>query len=147
MGVYVIEALAALAVPAVAWANGSNDNNDNFKDVATLFGSSVSRYRTALILGCGATFLGALASFFISRGLLATFSGAGLVPDSVVHDPAFPLAVALAGSLTVFLATRLGLPVSTTHALIGDRREHHGLYSCGAGSQTQAQTDGGACCA
>ncbi|MDE2196780.1 MAG: inorganic phosphate transporter [Gammaproteobacteria bacterium] len=111
-----MEALAALAVPAVAWANGSNDN---FKGVATLFGSSVSRYRTALILGCGATFLGALASFFISRGLLATFSGAGLVPDSVVHDPAFPLAVALAGSLTVFLATRLGLPVSTTHALIG----------------------------
>ncbi len=142
----MIEALASLAVPAVAWANGSNDN---FKGVATLFGSSVSRYRTALILGCGATFLGALASFFISRGLLATFSGAGLVPDSVVYDPAFPLAVALAlaGSLTVFLATRLGLPVSTTHALIGDRREHHGLYPCGAGSETQAQTDGGACCA
>ena len=117
---------------------------NNFKGVATLFGSNVSRYRTALILGCGATFLGALASFFISRGLLATFSGAGLVPDSVVHDPVFPLA--LARSLAVFLATRLGLPVSTTHALIGDRREHHGLYPCGAGSETQAQADGSACC-
>ncbi|MDE2196777.1 MAG: methyltransferase domain-containing protein [Gammaproteobacteria bacterium] len=31
--------------------------------------------------------------------------------------------------------------------VIGDRREHHGLYACGAGSETQAQADGGACCA
>ena len=40
-------------------------------------------------------------------------------PAEVVADPSFAIAVALAAGLTVLLATRLGFPISTTHALIG----------------------------
>ncbi len=51
--------------------------------------------------------------------MLDAFSGKGLVPSAVVADAAFPAAVALAAGTTVLLATRLGFPISTTHALIG----------------------------
>ena len=39
--------------------------------------------------------------------------------DTTVANPAFLVAVAVGAAGTVLLATRLGLPVSTTHALIG----------------------------
>ena len=55
----------------------------------------------------------------LARGLLAAFAGKGLVLVEVVADPVFATAAALATGLTVLLATRLGFPVSTTHALLG----------------------------
>jgi len=55
----------------------------------------------------------------LARGLLAAFAGKGLVPAEVVADPIFPTAVTLSAGLTVLLATRLGFPISTTHALLG----------------------------
>jgi len=42
-----------------------------------------------------------------------------LVPDAVLADPRFVSAVGLAAAGTVFLATRFGFPISTTHALVG----------------------------
>jgi PiT family inorganic phosphate transporter len=48
-----------------------------------------------------------------------SFKGKGLVPDAVTRQPAFLLAVSLGAALTVLLATWTGMPVSTTHALIG----------------------------
>ena len=101
---------------ALAFANGANDN---FKGVATLFGSGTSTYRRALVWATSTTALGSVTALFLARGLLTAFSGKGLVPSDVVGDPAFPAAVALAAAVTVFLATRLGLPISTTHSLIG----------------------------
>jgi len=62
----------------------------------------------------------------LARGLLSAFRGRGLVPDSVIADPGFPLAVAFAAGATVLAATRFGFPISTTHALIG------GLVGAGA---------------
>jgi PiT family inorganic phosphate transporter len=50
---------------------------------------------------------------------VSRFTGKGLVADAVVADPAFLLAVAAGASATVLAATRLGFPVSTTHALTG----------------------------
>jgi PiT family inorganic phosphate transporter len=41
------------------------------------------------------------------------------VPDALIQSPNFLLAVALGAALTVVIATRLGFPVSTTHALTG----------------------------
>ncbi|MHC4107900.1 MAG: inorganic phosphate transporter, partial [Planctomycetota bacterium] len=41
------------------------------------------------------------------------------MPDTTVANPAFLVAVGVGAAGTVLLATRLGLPVSTTHALIG----------------------------
>lgn len=100
----------------LAFANGANDN---FKGVATLFGSGTASYRATLAWATGTTLAGSLAALVLAGGLLAAFSGRGLVPPEVVADPRFSLAVALAAGGTVLLATRLGFPVSTTHALIG----------------------------
>ncbi len=100
----------------LAFANGANDN---FKGVATLFGSGTTSYRRALVWATATTVLGSLAALVLARGLLAAFSGKGLVPPEVVSDPGFSLAVASAAGATILLATRLGLPVSTTHALVG----------------------------
>jgi len=107
--------LVALAL-LLAYANGANDN---FKGVATLYGSGAAGYRGALAIGTAATFAGCVAAIFLAHGLLAAFSGRGLVPDAVARAPVFMQAVALAAAATVLLATRLGFPISTTHALIG----------------------------
>jgi PiT family inorganic phosphate transporter len=100
----------------VAYANGANDN---FKGVATLFGSDAASYRSAIALATIATFAGAVCSVYFAAALVDAFSGKGLVPDAVTAAPDFLLAVAAGAGATVILATFLGLPVSTTHALTG----------------------------
>jgi PiT family inorganic phosphate transporter len=100
----------------LAYANGSNDN---FKGVATLFGSGTTSYRRALLWATGTTALGSLLALYLAEALLTAFTGRGLVPDSVVASPPFALSVAFGAGTAVLLATRLGLPISTTHALIG----------------------------
>lgn len=100
----------------LAYANGSNDS---FKATATVYGSGLLHYRAALLLATGAQLCGSLASLLLAKALLGAFSGKGLVPPAVVGDPHFLPAVALGAAGTVLVATRFGLPVSTTHALLG----------------------------
>jgi inorganic phosphate transporter, PiT family len=97
----------------------SNGANDNFKGFATVWGSASLSYRWALILSTAATFAGGITSILLSDGLIKAFSGKGLVPDLLAGSPNFALAVATAAGLTVIAATRLGFPISTTHALVG----------------------------
>ena len=66
-----------------------------------------------------ATVLGGIASVLISESLVQQFSGKGLVGDELSNTPRFALAVAGGAAVTVMLATRLGFPISTTHALVG----------------------------
>jgi inorganic phosphate transporter, PiT family len=108
--------LLFLATLFVAYANGANDN---FKGVATLFGSRMVSYRTAIAWATGTTFLGSVTSIFFASALLKNFSGKGLVPDVIASAPAFHLAVAVGTGLTVILATLIGFPISTTHGLTG----------------------------
>ena len=108
--------LLALVVLMLSYANGANDN---FKGVATLFGSGTTDYRRALLWGTATTFLGSVAAFLLAGRLLKNFSGSGLIDDRLVASPSYVSAVALGAGLTVLLATRLGLPVSTTHGLVG----------------------------
>ena len=105
-----------LAACFLAFTNGANDN---FKGVASLYGSGTASFRTALAWGTATTLAGAVTSVFLAGELMKKFSGKGLVPGALTHSPAFVLAVALGAALTVLLATRLGFPISTTHALIG----------------------------
>lgn len=100
----------------LAYANGANDN---FKGVATLFGSGTTDYRKALWWATIATFLGSLTAIFISAKLITSFSGKGLVPDAVINNPNFLVSVGLGAALTVFIASLTGIPISTTHSLIG----------------------------
>lgn len=104
------------AALAVTFANGANDT---FKGVATLFGSGTTNYRRALLWGTVSTLAGSLAALALAGSLVARFSGRGLVPSAVTADPAFLTVVAAAAAFTVLLATRLGFPISTTHALMG----------------------------
>jgi inorganic phosphate transporter, PiT family len=105
-----------LAVLFLAYANGANDN---FKGVATLFGSGTASYRTALAWATLTTLAGSLCALLVAQGLIDTFKGKGLVPDAVTTQGRFLLAVSLAAAGTVLIATRVGMPVSTTHALTG----------------------------
>ena len=99
----------------LAFANGSNDIS---KGIATLVGSGVSNFRAAVLWGTLWTVAGGLVAAFASQGLVATFSGQGFL-DHPVEGPAFLAAVAAGAALWVLLASRTGLPVSTTHAIVG----------------------------
>ncbi len=108
--------LLPLVALGLAYANGTNDN---FKGVATLYGSGRLSFGAALWLGNLATLAGSLAALVFAQALLGKFGGKGLVPAGVAAQPLFALTVVGAAALTVLVATRLGLPVSTTHALVG----------------------------
>jgi PiT family inorganic phosphate transporter len=124
--------LALIAVALfLAFNNGANDN---FKGFATVWGSDTLSYRQALLLATLATLAGSVASWLLADNLIQQFSGKGLVPNAVASTPAFILSVACGAAMTVFLATRLGFPISTTHALIG------GLIGAGLG-QIGGQVD------
>lgn len=112
----MIDFLLFVSVAFLSFANGANDN---FKGVATLYGSGILGYRKALSLGTLATFAGSMTSLFLAEGLVRNFSGKGLVPDYLVAMPEFGLAVALGAGATVLTAAWRGLPISTTHALVG----------------------------
>ncbi len=109
-------ALAIFFSLGLAFVNGGNDN---LKGVATLLGSKVLDYRNALLLASISTALGALTSVFLAGALITAFGGKGLVPDAIVQSSLFITSVSAAAALTIALATRFGLPVSTTHALVG----------------------------
>jgi inorganic phosphate transporter, PiT family len=111
-----MSALILLSVLLLVYSNGANDN---FKGVATLFGSGTTNYPKALAWATVTTFAGAMLALVLAQGLLSTFKGKGLVPDAVTMEPAFLFAVSFGSALTILLATRLGLPVSTTHGLTG----------------------------
>src|SRR5574341_2278779 len=107
--------LAFLLVLALAFANGTNDVS---KAIATLVGSGITNYRTAILWGTVWTVVGACASGLVATAMVKTFSSGLLAPD-VNPLPALALAV-LAGAMAwVLLASYTGLPVSTTHALTG----------------------------
>jgi inorganic phosphate transporter, PiT family len=108
--------LLVLMTLFVAYSNGANDN---FKGVATLYGSNTTTFKTALWIGTAATLAGCVCSVFLAEALVKAFSGKGLVPDAVSASPNFLLAVAAGAASTVMLATVLGFPISTTHALTG----------------------------
>jgi PiT family inorganic phosphate transporter len=108
--------LLLLTALAVAFANGANAN---FKGVASLHGSGTCSYAVAARWSTWTTAAGCLAGLGMTGSLMQTFSGKGLVPDSVAGEPGFLLAAAGGAGMANLLATRLGFPVSTTHLLMG----------------------------
>lgn len=108
--------LLLVAVLALACSNGSNDN---FKGVATLWGSGSASYRTSLAWATVTQIAGSLCAVALAAALVKTFSAKGLVDDTLARTPLFLSAAAVGAGSTVLLASWLGLPVSTTHALTG----------------------------
>ena len=113
----------------LAFGNGANDN---FKGFATVWGSDSLSYRQALMLATIATAAGSLLSLYLAHGLVQQFSGKGLLPQTMLSTPQFLASVGLGAAMTVIIATRAGLPISTTHALIG------GLVGAGLAASPQA---------
>lgn len=110
---------------AALFLSYSNGANDNFKGVATLFGGGVLSFKKALIWSTVTTVLGSITSVFLAEKLVKNFSGKGLVPDALLLTPEFAIAITFGAAVTVFFATKIGMPISTTHALVG------GLLGCG----------------
>lgn len=100
----------------LAYSNGANDN---FKGVATLLGSNTLNYRNSLIWATTTTLAGSLTAAFFATELAKVFSGKGLVPDVLITSPEFMLSVMIGAAITVFVAAKTGIPISTTHSLIG----------------------------
>jgi PiT family inorganic phosphate transporter len=100
----------------LAYNNGANDN---FKGVATLYGSGVLSYKSAISLATIATFIGSVCAIFFAQKLVSSFSGKGLIPDEIAGTLHFVIAVGIGAGVTILAATRLGFPISTTHSLVG----------------------------
>jgi len=110
----------------VAYFNGANDVS---KGIATLAGSGVTNYRRAILWGTLWTGIGGLASSVLSQAMVGTF-GAGLLARRSAPTLLEALAILLGVAACVSIATRLGLPVSTTHAIVGSVA---GVYSFSPG--------------
>lgn len=110
----VFEYLLLFVLFSLAFSNGANDLS---KGIATLVGSGAASYRRALAIGIVTTAAGSIAAIMLGRLLLKVFS-TGLLNHAV--DPSHSaLAVSSGASLWVLLASRLSMPVSTTHAIVG----------------------------
>ncbi|RJQ48072.1 MAG: anion permease [Gammaproteobacteria bacterium] len=105
----------SLLVLGLAWANGANDVA---KGVATLAGSGIVNARRAVAWGSICTLLGGCAAVLWGGALVSTFSD-GFLQSGFPISMGFVGGVVTGATVWVVLATRLGLPVSTTHALLG----------------------------
>lgn len=110
-----MEFVAFALVLALAFANGTNDVS---KAIATLVGSGITNYRMAILWGTIWTVIGAIVSAFVATAMLRTFSH-GLIISTVAISPSLALGTLCGAILWVLIASRTGLPVSTTHALTG----------------------------
>lgn len=105
----------------LAFANGANDIS---KGIATLVGSGVTNFRSAVIWGSCWTVAGGLVAAIAAQSLVQTFNGSGVL-KAVPTGYVFLSAVAVGAVAWVLFASVTGMPVSTTHAIIG--------ALCGAG--------------
>lgn len=100
---------------ALACVNGANDVS---KGIATLVGSGVTNYRRAILWGAGWTAMGSLLGGMCAPAMQATLAK-GLLSSSAVPTLNAAMATLLGATFWLFTATRKGLPVSTTHAVVG----------------------------
>ncbi|MBI5673266.1 MAG: inorganic phosphate transporter, partial [Nitrospirae bacterium] len=68
-------------VLVLAFANGTNDVS---KAIATLVGSGVTSYRTAIAWGTLWTMIGAATAAFVASAMVKTFSSGLIQPDLAI---------------------------------------------------------------
>ncbi|MBI3296643.1 MAG: inorganic phosphate transporter [Elusimicrobia bacterium] len=103
------------AAAALAFANGANDIS---KSIATLVGSGESDYRKAVLVTSLAVAAGGVLASAWAVKMILLFTK-GMLSPQVQLNQAFALAI-LGGAVGwVLLAARFGMPVSTTHAIVG----------------------------
>jgi PiT family inorganic phosphate transporter len=107
----------SVGIALMIWLAYENGGNDISKSISTLVSGGITSYRSALISGSIATLLGSIVSAWISQSMVHLFSS-GLL-DSVNLLPSVALATLSGASIWVALATKISMPVSTTHAITG----------------------------
>ncbi len=112
----MIIVILIIATLALAWANGANDTG---KPLASLVAAGALNERRALRWAAAAGLVGSCAALWLGADLARLFTGSGIIDDPTRHADAFAPAVAGGAAIAVLLASRFGLPVSTTHALLG----------------------------
>ena len=105
---------ALLLMACVGFANGANDLS---RATATLIGGRVTLYRKAVLWTVSWTLAGSLLSGLLARGVVLRFARA--LESSGLQTPGTIEAIALAAFLWIAIGTRRGLPISTTHAVLG----------------------------
>ncbi|MGH8761175.1 MAG: inorganic phosphate transporter, partial [Burkholderiales bacterium] len=84
-----ISLIAFALLLALAFANGTNDVS---KAIATLVGSGVTNYHTAIAWGTAWTVLGAGAAAFVATAMVQTFSN-GFIEPGIAIPPALAMSV------------------------------------------------------
>jgi len=116
--------LALVVCAYMAWNIGANDVANA---MGTSVGSRALTLKQAVIIAAifefaGAFFAGDAVTKTVRKGILTVpFNDAGVVADTVLsQDIALGFIAAMMAAATwLTIATRLGLPVSTTHSIIG----------------------------
>ena len=114
MAIFAMAAAVSLGI-GIAVVNGANDIS---KGIATLVGTGITDIRRAVLWGSVWTGAGATSATVLSKAMVQTF-GKGLLGSHVHPTIAGALAAIGGAALFVLLATYRGMPVSTTHAIIG----------------------------
>ena len=116
----VVIALALMVCAYMAWNIGANDVANA---MGTSVGSRALTLKQAVIIAaifefCGAFFAGDAVTDTVRKGILEVDFSA-VTPD-ISQDIAFGfIAAMMAAAIWLTIATRFGLPVSTTHSIIG----------------------------
>ncbi len=100
----------------ISYFNGANDN---IKGVATLYGSDVINYKKAILWGSFTTATGSLFALLFAQKLIVNFSGKGLLPAAMLNTIPINIPIALGAGVTILIATKVGMPISTTHSIVG----------------------------
>ena len=108
-------ALTLTLILVLSFANGTNDVS---KAIATLVGSGITTYRTAIAWGSVWTMLGAGIAAVAATAMVKIFSSGFFQPNLAIPSALAP-AILSGAFLWVLIASKAGLPVSTTHALTG----------------------------
>ena len=113
----ILLSLAAVFGLFMAWGIGANDVANA---MATSVGSGAITIRQAIIIAAvfefaGAVLAGGQVTSTIRKGIIDASSLSGS-PELLVYGM---LAALLAAGIWLFVASRLGWPVSTTHAIVG----------------------------
>lgn len=112
---YGFEWIIPLLMVTLAFANGANDVS---KGIATLVASGLTNYKKALVWGTVWTVAGALLGSILAGGMVKTIS-TGIVSINQPFGILFPISILIGSLAWVGLASRFGLPVSTTHSIVG----------------------------